>query len=82
MKLYFLNSNNQLRLIADKLQSQKECLLAIKNFLNEHNFKSYYTRTWIDKNGYTWYDVGSYTEFFLSSEEFIDEDIFDKSFAK
>ena len=34
-------------------------------FLDDHNYKSYYTRMWNDEHGNTWYDVGSYTEFFV-----------------
>lgn len=36
----------------------------MKKFMDDHNFTSYYTRIWF-KDGYTWYDVGSHTEFFL-----------------
>lgn len=82
MKLYFLNSYNEIKLIADNLSSKEECSLAIKKFLDEHNFKSYYTRTWIDENNITWYDVGSHSEFFLSSEKSIDKEMLDKSYAK
>ena len=40
------------------------------------DFKSYYTRCWIDKKGNKWMDVGSHTELFLLSEEELDEDEF------
>jgi hypothetical protein len=39
----------------------------MKKFMDDHNFTSYYTRIWF-KDGYTWYDVGSHTEFFLVDE--------------
>ena len=39
----------------------------MKKFMDDHNFTSYYTRTWF-ANGYTWYDVGSHTEYFLVDE--------------
>lgn len=64
MNLYFRDSYNNKRLIASNLKLEKEIWEHIQKFLNEHNFKSYYTRVWY-KDGYTWYDVGSHTEFFL-----------------
>lgn len=39
----------------------------MKKFMDDHNFTSYYTRIWYS-NGYTWYDVGSHTEYFLVDE--------------
>jgi tRNA G10 N-methylase Trm11 len=64
MNLYFRDSYGRKRLIASNLQLEKEIWGHIKKFLDDHNFKSYYTRMWY-KNGYTWYDVGSHAEFFL-----------------
>lgn len=75
MKLYFQNSQGKLRVIAEPT-SDKECNAAIKQFLDEHGFKSYYTRTWTDKRNNTWFDVGSHTEFFVSTENDLDEDEF------
>lgn len=64
MKLYFRNSQGKLRVIAEPT-SEKECFTAIEQFLDEHGFKSYYTRSWTDSNtGRKIYDVGSHTEFF------------------
>lgn len=64
MNLYFIVPFKKRRLIASNLQDEKEISQQIKKFLNDHDFKSYYTRTWYE-NGYTWYDVGSHTEFFI-----------------
>lgn len=64
MNLYFIVPFKKKRLIASNLQDEKEISQQIKKFLDDHNFKSYYTRTWYE-NGYTWYDVGSHTEFFI-----------------
>lgn len=75
MNLYFQNSQRKLRLIAEPT-SDKEVYAVIKQFLDEHNYKSYYTRTWIDKRNIKWFDVGSYSEFFLCSEKELDEDEF------
>lgn len=36
----------------------------IQKFLEEHNYKSYYTRSW-EENGEMWFDVGSWSEFFI-----------------
>lgn len=74
MKLYFRNSNNQERLIAE-CKTIQEVNAAIKQFLAEHNYTSYYTRIWYEPEGTKTpygireesrfiYDVGSYTEFF------------------
>ena len=64
MKLYFRNSKGKLRIVAEPT-SDKECNAAIKQFLDEHGFKSYYTRSWKDScSGRTILDVGSNSEFF------------------
>lgn len=43
----------------------RECNLAIKKFLIEHNYKSYYWRTYANNSGGIEIDVGSHTEFFV-----------------
>ena len=63
MNLYFRDSHGEKRLMASDLQSKEEVWEHIQKFLDDHNFKSYYTRMWY-ADGYTWYDVGSHTEFF------------------
>ena len=74
MKLYFRNSRNQERLIAE-CETIQEVNVAIKQFLEEHNYKSYYTRIWYEPEGIKTpysireesrfiYDVGSWSEFF------------------
>ena len=58
----FINSQRQAREIgqAETLDQVREI---ITEFLEDHNYVSYYTRMWtID--GVTWFDVGSHTEFF------------------
>lgn len=73
MKLYFRNSNHQLRVIAEPT-SEKECFAAIREFLEEHNFKSYYTRSYLDPDTKRKiYDIGSWSERFeyeMSDEEY------------
>ena len=69
MTLYFENSHGVWRPIAE-CANKIDVAIAIKKFLDEHNYKSYYTRTW-DEDGWRHYDVGSWSEFFhwqMSSE--------------
>lgn len=61
--LYFIDSRGNYRILMANIE-QHEVWLAIQVFLDKHNFKSYYTRTWETEEG-TMYDVGSHTEFFL-----------------
>lgn len=46
MNLYFRDSYGKKRLIASGLQSKEEVWEYIQKFLDDHNFKSYYTRMW------------------------------------
>ena len=73
MKLYFQNSHGIERLIAEPL-NKEEVNNEINKFLDDHNFKSYYTRVW-EADGRLVFDVGSHTEFFIlegmSFEEWI-----------
>lgn len=63
MKLFLQNSRDQERLIAEP-SNREEVNKAINKFLDEHNFKSYYTRVW-EENDRLVFDVGSHTEFFI-----------------
>lgn len=64
MKLYFENSYGKERLIAE-VQNEEEAFKEIHKFLDDHNYKSYYTRTWMRNNNEKVYDVGSHSEFFV-----------------
>jgi len=64
MTLYFQNSNEQRRIIG-RPENREEAYRIIREFLNDHRYKSYYMREWIDEKGETWVDVGSHTEFFI-----------------
>lgn len=69
MKLYFENSQRQRRLLGE-YATEQEAVICMQTFLREHNFTSYYTRTWINPQNEAekiW-DVGSHTEFFITSE--------------
>ena len=52
MKLYFKNSYGDERVIAE-VQNEQEAMKEIKKFLDDHNYKSYYTRTWTERNRFT-----------------------------
>ena len=56
MKLYFQNSRGVERLIAEPLNKQ-EVNKEINKFLDNHIFKSYYTRVW-EADGRLVFDVG------------------------
>ena len=63
MTLYFQNSRGVERLIAEP-SNREEVVKEINKFLNDHNYKSYYTKVWED-DGRLVFDVGSHTEFFI-----------------
>lgn len=63
MTLYFKNSQGKERLIAE-CETLDEIHEVISDFLDEHNFKCYYTRSW-EVDGRVKIDVGSWSEFFL-----------------
>ena len=70
MILKFVSYSNpsSTRVIA-KVKTEQEASMKIKEFLDEHHYKSYYTRVWYEDN-IKKHDVGSHTEFFhLELEE-------------
>ena len=73
MKVYFENSEGKRRVIGENISTRQEVMKIIQDFLNEHNYKSYYTRVWY-KDGLTWFDVGSHTEFFLCDSNLMEKD--------
>lgn len=60
--LYFQRSNGEHRLLVSDV-TEKEAYTKMQKFMHNHNFKSYYTRSW-EEDGVKWYDVGSWSEFF------------------
>jgi len=81
MMLWFEDSWGQWRPIC-QCANKIDVGIAIQRFLDEHNFKSYYIRTW-DSDGFRHYDVGSHTEFFhweISSNPKFPEGVFDVKF--
>lgn len=66
--LYFSNSQGERRRIAF-VSTPSEVFQAIEKFLEEHNYKSYYTRIY-QTTGMEWcIDVGSWSECFYVSVE-------------
>jgi hypothetical protein len=66
MKVYFENRFGMLREIAD-VNSKADADEAVADFLKMYDFKSYYTRHWIQETENYFdvmYDVGSHSEFF------------------
>ena len=61
--LYFERSNGERVLLAENV-NWTAANVVVKQFLDDHNFTSYYTRTWLDENE-LWMDVGSHVEFFV-----------------
>lgn len=82
MKLYFRNQHNEEIFIAE-CKTIQEVNDVMKQFLDEHNYKSYYTRIWYEPKGTNTplqirkddrfiYDFGSWSEFIeleISDEE-------------
>ena len=67
MKLYFENSYGERRIIAEP-NTEEEITKEIYKFCEDRNFKIYYVRTWRNEEGLKVYDVGSWSEFFLSEQ--------------
>ena len=61
MILKFDNGYNEREI--GRPQSEQEAFQIMKAFMDERNYKSYYTRSWTYNDIIT-YDVGSWTQFF------------------
>lgn len=60
---YFKRSNGERVLLAENVDL-KVANVVMKQFLDDHNFKSYYTRVW-ERENELWMDCGSWSEFFI-----------------
>lgn len=71
MILYFENCCRETRREIGRLETAGDIYPIIKKFLDDHNFTSYYTRTWINESNpkEKIFDVGSHTEFFICYNE-------------
>ena len=72
MNVYFRDSYGKRRLLEANVKDKEAVWKIIQKFLDDHNYKSYYTRVWYNE-GYTWYDVGSHTEYFLVDENMMEQ---------
>lgn len=66
MTLWF-GTNDSRRIIANP-HTEEETYQVIAQFLDDHNYKSYYTIITDVGNGVKRYDVGSWSEFFWLDE--------------
>ena len=67
LNVMFENSKAQLRTIGT-VENEESAFKVINDFLDDHNYKSYYQRTWKKDDKTTVVDVGSHTEFFYIQE--------------
>lgn len=67
MILYFENRYGQRRVIGCPATIEG-ARRVIQDFLDAHNYKSYYTREW-EENGEHYFDVGSHVEMFVMVED-------------
>ena len=67
-KLYFKDNNGNMRLLDYPADTEQQAIAGIYDFCRKHKFEPFYVRTW-KKNEKWWYDVGSYTEFFVWADE-------------
>ena len=65
--ILFENSEGKKRIIGIA-KTGNSAFKIIDDFLKEHNYKSYYKRTWKTGDKTTTVDVGSHTEFFYIQE--------------
>lgn len=64
LNVLFKNSKGQLRVIGIA-DTQETAFKVIDDFLSDHNYKSYYKRTWNTDDKATCVDVGSWSERFI-----------------
>ena len=66
MKLYFQHANGHMTKIKDEVE-ESNAWATIVDDLRRRNpkFKVHYTRSWKDAKGWTWYDIGSWSEFYV-----------------
>ena len=70
-KLWFQNSEGHERVIME-VKNFNDVFTGIRNFLSDHNYKSYYIRSW-EENGRIKIDVGSWSEFFYTDLKWSDK---------
>lgn len=70
LNVMFENSKGESRIIGT-VENEESAFKIINDFLNEHNYKSYYKRTWEIGDNTTVVDVGSWAEKFYIKEVMI-----------
>lgn len=74
MKLYFQRSNDTYFFIKE-VKDKADAVIEMHKFLKHYEYDSYYMREMHSESPILYYDVGSYTEFFiLTINETIDEE--------
>lgn len=66
--LYYENADGQ-RTVVGNASTIEEAMKQISKYLKERNFKSYYIRYWMKRDGETVFDFGSHVEFFILKNE-------------
>ena len=69
---YFQASNKERRPLA-QCDNLSDCICVMQQFMDNHNYNSYYTRTWVNSSIEMVFDVGSWTEFFIWTEPIKEE---------
>ena len=67
LNVIFKNCKGQSRII-DTVENEKSAFKVINDFLDDHNYKSYYQRIWKKDDKTTCVDVGSWSERFIIQE--------------
>ena len=67
LNVLFENSKGHSRIIGT-VENEESAFKVINDFLDDHNYKSYYQRTWKKDDKTTVVDVGSHTELFYIQE--------------
>jgi hypothetical protein len=64
--LYFRDGSGNHRIVTKNLSTMDEVMRNIYSYVSKLNpdYKIYYVRQWVEC-GNLWFDVGSYTEFFI-----------------
>lgn len=66
--IYFKNSSGECKFVCTCDESKVMFEIELDIARRAPHFKHYYTRHWVDDNGVGWYDVGSWSEFYLESD--------------
>ena len=67
LNVIFKNCKGQSRIIGT-VKNEESAFKVINDFLADHNYKSYYKRTWNTDDKTTCVDVGSWSERFIIQE--------------